>query len=100
VSNEARCPIPGQIHGVIEDGILHRALILSGEASYRPVEVRKAQEETQGFLKRCEVADDSVVVMKSRPEKAGNRLEEKTGMTHGLVHGDCQKPKALTVAKG
>ena len=30
---------------------------------------------------RCEVADDSVVVMKSRPVKAGNRLEGKTGMT-------------------
>ena len=29
---------------------------------------------------QCEVADDSVVVIKSRPEKAGNRLEEKTGM--------------------
>jgi hypothetical protein len=34
---------------------------------------------------RCEVAEDSVVVMKSRPEKAGNRLEEKTGMTCRLV---------------
>ena len=30
---------------------------------------------------RCEVADDSVVVMKSRPVKAGNRLEDKTGTT-------------------
>ena len=29
----------------------------------------------------CEVADDSVVVMKSRPVKAGNRLEGKTGTT-------------------
>ena len=28
---------------------------------------------------RCEVADDSVVVMKSRPVKAGNSLEDKTG---------------------
>ena len=27
------------------------------------------------------MADDSVVVMKSRPEKAGNRLEDKTGTT-------------------
>jgi hypothetical protein len=33
----------------------------------------------------CEVADDSVVVMKSRPEKAGNSLEDKTGMTCRLV---------------
>jgi hypothetical protein len=30
---------------------------------------------------RCEVADESVVVMKSRPVKAGNRLEDKTGTT-------------------
>jgi hypothetical protein len=27
------------------------------------------------------VADDPVVVKKSRPEKAGNRLEEKTEMS-------------------
>ena len=27
------------------------------------------------------MADDSVVVMKSRPVKAGNRLEDKTGTT-------------------
>jgi len=38
------------------------------------------QGETQGQSKRCKVADDSVVVMKSRPVKAGNRLEGKTGM--------------------
>ena len=30
---------------------------------------------------RCEVADESVVVRKFRPEKPGNRVEEKTGMT-------------------
>jgi len=30
---------------------------------------------------RCEVADESVVVMKSRPVKAGNSLEDKTGTT-------------------
>jgi hypothetical protein len=29
------------------------------------------------------VADDPVVVKKSRPEKAGNRLEEKTETTSG-----------------
>jgi hypothetical protein len=31
----------------------------------------------------CEVADDPVVVSKSRPVKAGNSLEEKTAMTLG-----------------
>ena len=30
---------------------------------------------------RCEVADDSVVVMKSRPVKAGNSVEDKTETT-------------------
>lgn len=29
----------------------------------------------------CEVADESVVVKKFRPVKAGNRVEGKTGMT-------------------
>jgi len=43
--------------------------------------VRKVQGETQGFPMRCEVADDSVVVIKSRPMKAGNSLEDKTGAT-------------------
>jgi len=36
------------------------------------------QEETQGYSE-CEVADEPVVVMKFRPVKAGNRLEDKTG---------------------
>ena len=48
-------------------------------------QVREAQEETQGFSMQCEVADDSVVVMKSRPVKAGNRLEGKTGTTCRIV---------------
>ena len=41
--------------------------------------VRTAQEETQGLSMWCEVADDSVIVMKSRPVKAGSRLEDNTG---------------------
>ena len=45
---------------------------------------REVQGGTQGGTKRCEVADDSVVVMKSRPVKAGNRLEGKTGMIRRL----------------
>ena len=44
-------------------------------------QVRKAQGETQGLSMRCEVADDSVVVMKFRPVKAGNSVEDKTGTT-------------------
>ena len=61
---------------------------------------REIQEETQGRTKRCKVADDSVVVTKSRPEKAGNSLEEKTGTTCGLVRGERQVSKALTWCEG
>ncbi len=46
---------------------------------------REVQEVTQGRPKRCEVADDSVVVLKSWPVKAGNSVEGKTGMTGRLV---------------
>ncbi len=49
---------------------------------------------------RCEVADDPVVVRKSRPEKPGNRVEEKTAMTSGLVLAGGGLPKAFVVAKG
>lgn len=38
------------------------------------------QEETQE-QRECEVADEPVVVRKFRPEKAGNRLEDKTETT-------------------
>ena len=49
---------------------------------------------------RCEVADESVVVMKSRPMKAGNSLEGKTGMTCRLVdRGSCM-PKATGECEG
>lgn len=89
---------------MIEGAVVHRKLAVTGEALHRTARKervsRRAQEETRGLPKRCEVADESVVVMKSRPEKAGNRLEEKTGTTCGLVrrgHGD---PKGFMVAKG
>lgn len=42
---------------------------------------RKVQGEIRGRPKRCEVADESVVVMKSRPVKSGNSMEGKTGTT-------------------
>jgi hypothetical protein len=44
-------------------------------------QIRERQGETQADLMLCQVADESVVVNKSRPMKAGNRLEEKTGTT-------------------
>ena len=45
------------------------------------------QEAIQA-LNGCEVADEPVVVMKSRPMKPGNSVEEKTGtMTSGGLVG-------------
>jgi len=44
---------------------------------------------------RCEVADDSVVVMKSRPVKAGNSLEDKTGTTCRLSRQEPVSAKSL-----
>jgi hypothetical protein len=49
---------------------------------------------------RCEVADESVVVMKSRPEKAGNSLEGKTGTIRRFVGGGRCVPKAATECEG
>ncbi|CAG37237.1 unknown protein [Desulfotalea psychrophila LSv54] len=46
------------------------------------------------------MADDPVVVIKSRPVKAGNSVEGKTRMTRPLMVGDCYVPKAISVAKG
>ena len=89
---------------MIEGVAGHREPVLTGEALHRSGQAvgpdREAQEETQGRTKWCEVADDSVVVMKFRPMRAGNRLEDKTGMTHGLVLGGRCKPKAALSAKG
>lgn len=48
---------------------------------------------------RCEVADDSVVVMKFRPVKAGNRLEGKTGTTRDLVVGGRGRAKSCCVVR-
>ena len=81
---------------MIEDAVACREPEVTGEALYRSAQVadREIQEETQGRTKRCKVADESVVVTKSRPEKAGNSLEDKTGMTCGLFAGGVgsQKP--------
>ena len=68
---------------MFEDAIAHREYALTGEAlhCFRILRNREAQGEIQGGSKRCEVADDSVVVMKSRPVKPGNSVEDKTGMT-------------------
>ena len=46
------------------------------------------------------MADDSVVVSKSRPEKPGNRVEDKTGMTCDRVYRERYEPKAIGVCEG
>ena len=46
------------------------------------------------------MADDPVVVSKSRPLKPGNRVEDKTAMTSNLVLASDRSPKASGVAKG
>ncbi len=73
---------------MFEDAIAHREFALTGEAlhRFRMLRNREAQGVIQGGSKQCEVADESVVVLKSRPVKAGNSVEDKTGMTQDLVH--------------
>ncbi len=61
--------------------------------------IRFVQEETQGVSMRCEVADDSVVVMKSRPLKASNRPEDKIGMTCGLSTGAAFSQKRMQLRR-
>jgi hypothetical protein len=55
---------------VIEGAVVHRKLAVTGEALHRAARKervsRQAQEGTRGLPKRCEVADESVVVMNSR----------------------------------
>ena len=96
----SRRPIPGQSCGVIEGGAAYRESSVTGEALHRSERIREAQEETRGRPMRCEEADESVVVKKSRPMKAGNGVEDKTGTTGGEVRRGLHQPKALQVAKG
>ena len=46
------------------------------------------------------MADDSVVVRKSRPEKPDNRVEDKTGMTCDRVYRGRYEPKAMDACEG
>jgi len=49
---------------------------------------------------RCRVADDPVVAINSRPVKAGNSLEDKTGKTLRLVAVGHGAPKAAMWCEG
>ncbi len=71
----------------MQDGVAYWEPVVTGEALHRTLAAMarlSRQEETQA-LKGCEVADESVVVMKFRPVKPGNSVEGKTGMTRRLV---------------
>jgi hypothetical protein len=48
----------------------------------------------------CRVADEPVVVMKSRPVKPGNSVEGKTGMTASTDWWDRGEPKAVVGREG
>jgi hypothetical protein len=59
----------------------------------------KGQPEAESM--RCEVADESVVVMKSRPVKAGNSLEGvKPGRPVAKVDGGRHVPKSMAECEG
>ena len=49
---------------------------------------------------RCEVADEPVVVMKSRPVKPGNGVEDKTEMTRRRLAWRSAGSKALRACEG
>ena len=49
---------------------------------------------------RCEVTDEPVVVMKSRPMKPGNGVEEKTKTTRRPLAWGLARSKALRVCEG
>ena len=69
----------------MQDGVAYREFVVTGEALHRTLAAMarlSRQEETQ-VSKGCEVADEPVVVMKFRPMKPGNSVEEKTGTTTG-----------------
>ena len=85
----ARSRILSQPNCVIEDGVLNREPVITGEALHRAV----FEDMDIVFKTRiknvmwCEVADDSVVVIKFRPVKAGNSVEDKIEMTLNLFEG-------------
>ena len=87
--------------GVKTDGFRFRLVHLTGEARHHPPErVGSNKWRHKGETKWCGVADESVVVINSRPVKAGNRLEEKTGRTLHLIAVGYNQPKAVVFAKG
>lgn len=77
----SRCSNRGSLARYLKHGFVH-------------VVFRHGEQEAIQVHGECEVADEPVVVMKSRPEKAGNRVEDKTRTT---VAGDAT---GLRLSKG
>jgi len=46
------------------------------------------------------VADEPVVVMKFPPQKPGNGVEEKTGVTCIFIYRDCREAKSFCNCEG
>jgi hypothetical protein len=92
-----RSPILGQTCGVLQGGVTYRGLVVTGEALHRTLAAiaRLSRPEETQVLEGCEVADESVVVMKFRPVKPGNSVEEKTGTTTGGGSVGLGRPKAV-----
>jgi len=64
-----------------------------------PIEWNKVKAEN--CLMLCRMADDSVVVIKFWPMKAGNSVEGKTRMTLYISYNEVwEKLKAFILAKG
>jgi len=84
----------------VKDAVACRESEVTGEALYRSVQSAdiETQEETQGRTKLCKAADESVVVTKSRPEKAQSGGENRDDPRPGSWGR--QKPKALTWCEG
>lgn len=99
-----RSPVLGQTCCVFEDAIAHWEPALTGEALYRCSERCSeggtVRGDSSSVPMTCRVADEPVVVMKSRPVKPGNRVEDKTGMTASRVWWDRGEPKAVTGCEG
>lgn len=74
---------------VLEESIVHREFALTGEAVHHCLgggcTTSKGRPGRRALW--CEVADDAVGVSTSRPIKAGNGMEDKTGMTHAGLDG-------------
>lgn len=85
---------------MFEDGLAHRESGVTGEALYCTMMDSEVQEETQGQSEAVQGADESIVVMKPRPMKPGNRVEDKTGVIHSIVFVGAVAAKSVQCCEG